>query len=84
MNYSKLVLILGLTITHGLLYGQNETITELKKFATEGSITAQIELSKLYWDGYNGIEEDENISFDWMQKAANAGNPEAEYYLAQM
>lgn len=49
----------------------------LQKSAESGHDQAQVELAKMYRDGL-GVEQNSTEAFDWFQKAALQGNPDAE------
>ena len=54
---------------------------QLQKDAENNDIAAQIQLSKLYYEGA-GVRKSRNEAIGWLQKAADQGSRDAEYRLA--
>jgi TPR repeat protein/S1-C subfamily serine protease len=54
----------------------------LQKAATAGNVNAQVELGVRYLAGCKGFRLDYDKAAEWFQKAAKAGNPSAQFYLA--
>ena len=54
----------------------------LQKAATDGDVKAQVELGFRYLAGCKGFRLDYDKAVEWFQKAARAGNPNAQFYLA--
>jgi uncharacterized protein len=78
----KLVRALLLTVGVILLAGyvasaEGTDITQLKADAQKGYASQQIELAAAYFTG-NGVTQDAKQAAYWYQKAAEAGDPEAE------
>lgn len=58
----------------------NTEIADLLAKANNGDVVAQFNLSIKYWKG-EGISKDEKISYEWCEKAANQGYPQAKNAL---
>jgi len=56
-------------------------LAELNEDAGKGDLDAMFMLSRLYAEG-KGVEQDLNVAFQWMEKAAAGGNARAEGTLA--
>jgi TPR repeat protein len=54
-----------------------------KKRAEEGSDNAQYELGVRYLTG-NGVDQDEKLGKEWLEKAAKNGNPKATKKLEEL
>jgi uncharacterized protein len=73
-----LLLAIGVILLAGYLASAEGTdITQLKADAQKGYASQQIELAAAYFTG-NGVTQDAKQAAYWYQKAAEAGDPEAE------
>lgn len=61
-----------------------QAIELLKPLAEKGNPRSQFYLGQIYREGpglFPGVEKDEELGDSWIQKAADAGLPEAEYFV---
>jgi uncharacterized protein len=73
-----LLLAIGVILLAGYVASAEGTdITQLKADAQKGYASQQIELAAAYFTG-NGVTQDAKQAAYWYQKAAEAGDPEAE------
>lgn len=56
----------------------------LKQKADSGNADAQLELSKLYMEGMNGLPRDMKKSVEYLEKSAQNGNAEALFALSSL
>ncbi|MCR4754495.1 MAG: sel1 repeat family protein [Lachnospiraceae bacterium] len=51
--------------------------------AEKGFVEQQLKLARAYDSGDKGVDKDDKLAAEWYEKAALAGNPEAQYRIAQ-
>lgn len=61
-----------------------ESAENIKQLAEQGSAQAQAKLASLYLLGRDGLEKDDKLAAEWMEKAANQGLVEAQVVMAAM
>ncbi|HEX5397778.1 MAG TPA: tetratricopeptide repeat protein [Verrucomicrobiae bacterium] len=68
----------------GLLYEtqgqQSEAFQFFQRAADQGGTDAMVELYRRYWDG-NGVAPDHAKAMQWLIKAADASDPQAQYLM---
>lgn len=62
--------------------GFDEDITELMHLANQDNSIAQLKVGMAYYYGTNGAEENKEKAFEWISKAADREEPEAEYMMS--
>lgn len=71
----------------GIIYSGMEEYDKafecFKTAAESGNVSAQFNMSIMYYYGY-GVDEDEEEAFEWMSKAAESGNALAQCNLGEM
>ena len=58
-------------------------LTVLLQKAEKGDVEAQYQLAEIYAEAI-GVEQDYDKSYHWAKKAADQGNPKAQYRLASI
>lgn len=62
---------------------RNSIFKDLFKKADEGDLNALVSVAKMYQQGLNGIEKDEEKAFQLFMKAVNKNYPSAMYYASE-
>jgi len=58
-----------------------DSVTAIREAAEQGNATAQAKLASLYLLGRDGVEKDEKLAAEWMEKAANQGIVDAQVVM---
>ncbi|MES2442916.1 MAG: tetratricopeptide repeat protein [Pseudomonadota bacterium] len=65
----------------GVARNPQQALLWTRKAAEAGNAEAQYDLSTYYYQGINGVREDEGEFIRWTRAAANGGHPAAQYNL---
>ncbi len=80
----KSIVIASFMITlHSFLLAENETVAELVRKADAGHTPSQYRLGVVFKKGED-LPQDFYLAVKWFRKAAEKGNPDAQYELAMM
>lgn len=74
----------GKTLKIESVEGFVEDVNELLVLAKQNNTTAQLKLGIAYYYGTNGAEKNIEKAFEWLVKAAEKDEPEAEYLISQL
>lgn len=58
-----------------------DSVTAIREAAEQGNAMAQAKLASLYLLGRDGVEKDEKLAAEWMEKAANQGIVDAQVVM---
>ena len=60
-----------------------DAVKWFEKAANQGHVAAQVELAKMYYNGY-GVDKNNENAFKWFQEAEKENHLEAQYFLGNM
>ncbi|QPK65453.1 sel1 repeat family protein [Methylomonas sp. LL1] len=61
-----------------------ETADAIKQMAEQGNSLAQAKLASLYLLGRDGVDKNEDLAADWMEKSANQGVVDAQVVMGAL
>ncbi|AEG02247.1 tetratricopeptide repeat protein [Methylomonas methanica] len=61
-----------------------ETTEQIRQAASQGDSHAQAKLASLYLLGRDGLEKDEKLAAEWMEKSANQGVVDAQVVMGAL